>query len=247
MRIVSLVPSLTELLCDLGLRDRLVGCTKFCVHPADLRRTCTVVGGTKNVGVERVRALRPDVVVASKEENVREQVEQLASFSEVVLTDVTDLDSAAATTRHLARRLGDTASSTGIGQASPLHARAEELIAANAATLDRLYVPNRGRALYLIWRAPHMSVGADTYIHSVLERVGYANVCADHTRYPSLSEADIAALDPAHILLSSEPYPFKHEHIAEYQALCPRAEVCLIDGELYSWYGSRLARLGSLA
>ena len=232
MRIVSLVPSLTELLCDLGLRDLLVGCTKFCVHPTDLRTSITVVGGTKNVRVDVVRELAPTLVIATREENVREQVEEIGQFAEVLLLDVVDLTSAEITIKLLGKRFDRKA-------------QARSIITANRQAIAQLRRPARGRALYLIWRDPHMSVGADTYIHSMLDALGYENACADRTRYPALSATEIRALAPEHILLSSEPYPFKHLHLAEYQALCPTAKVELVDGELYSWYGSRLGKLGT--
>ncbi len=230
VRIVSLVPSITELLVDLGVREQLVGCTKFCVHPPSLREEVAVVGGTKNVRVQAVQDLRPDLVIASKEENVREQVEVIRSFSEVLVYDVVDISSAKQMILHL-------------GQHLDCLPAAERIVDANAATIKQLYQANQGTALYLIWRNPFMAAGGDTYIHSMLEAVGYSNVLADAERYPSLAIEDIQALAPAHLLLSSEPYPFKPQHLDEMQQLCPQAQVSLVDGELYSWYGSRLSKL----
>ncbi len=228
--LLSLVPSLTELLCDLGLRARLIGCTKFCIHPLDLRDSVTVVGGTKDVDVEKVRALAPTLVIASKEENVREQVEAIEKFCEVLVTDIQTLADARGVIHMLGERFG----------VSPI---AESIISANERTIAQLHRPNRGPALYLIWRKPYMAAGGDTYIHSVMEALGYANVLAKAERYPSLTPVEIKGLSPKHLLLSSEPFPFREKHIAELQALCPDAEVTLVDGERFSWYGSRLGKL----
>ena len=234
LRIVSLVPSLTELLCDLGLREQIVGCTKFCVHPETLRQEVDVVGGTKQVHVERVRALEPTHVIVSKEENVREQVEAIAEFAEIMVTDICTLADANAAIHALGVRFDASR-------------RAEEVIARNAATLTRLRQPQRGSALYLIWREPYMAAGGDTYIHAMLEALGYSNVLSQQQRYPSLSVQDMIRLSPKHLLLSSEPYPFRQNHLQELQELLPKSQVGLVDGELYSWYGSRLGHLGQAA
>ncbi|MFN3596812.1 MAG: helical backbone metal receptor [Rubricoccaceae bacterium] len=230
-RIVSLVPSLTELLAVLGLDDETVGLTRFCVHPEGWKTRKTVVGGTKNVRLDRVAALRPDLVVANREENVREQVETLAATAPVALTDVPDVPAALATIRALGRLAGRPAAAEAL--AADLAARFEALAAGRAAPL---------RALYLIWRGPWMAAGGDTIIHDVLARGGFANVLADRPRYPELPPDAFAALRPDVVLLPSEPYPFREAHRAEVAALAPGAAVVLADGEAFSWYGPRLAR-----
>ena len=229
-RIVSLVPSITELLVDLGLRQNIVGCTKFCVHPNDLKADTAIVGGTKNVRRLAVEALSPDLIIASKEENVKEQVEALQKSCPVWVSDVVDLASGAEMNVLLGELFG-------------LPAIANEINAANARSLAKHSESNRGTALYLIWKDPYMSVGGDTYINNVMEAVGYENVCRNEQRYPILEVEKIKALNPAHMLLSSEPFPFKEKHIAELQAICPDADVRLVDGEFYSWYGSRMGKL----
>jgi len=229
-RIVSLVPSITELLVDLGLRQNLVGCTKFCVHPIDLKNDTTVVGGTKNVKRLVVESLSPDLIIASKEENVKAQVESLRTTCPVWVSDVVDLKSGA----KMNLLLGEL-----YGVSNMIHI----LNQANAKSLKKHSIPNRGKALYFIWKDPYMSVGGDTYIHDVMQAVGYSNACGDQKRYPSLTEEQIKQIDPDHILLSSEPFPFKDQHIAELKALCPNAEVKLVDGEFFSWYGSRMGKL----
>jgi len=229
-RIVSLVPSITELLVDLGLRENLVGCTKFCVHPADLKEDTTIIGGTKNVKRLAVEALKPDLILASKEENIKEQVEALQETCPVWVSDVVDIESGAKMNLLLGELFG-------------VSGKGHDVNKANAASLATHTKVDRGTALYLIWKNPFMSVGGDTYIHDVMQAIGYTNVCGDQNRYPSLSPEEIESINPAHILLSSEPFPFKAQHVAELQALCPNAEVKLVDGEFFSWYGSRMGKL----
>ena len=226
-RIVSLVPSQTELLADLGLDAETVGLTRFCVHPAGWKARKAIVGGTKDVRVDRVRALAPDLVIANREENVREQVEAIATFAPVWVSDVADVAGALAMVRD-------------VGRLCDRSAQADALADEIAAGFDALPTWPSVRTLYLIWRDPWMAVGHDTFISDVLRRGGLENATGDRDRYPSLSDAEVAALAPDVILLSSEPYPFADKHIAEVQALAPGAHVVLVDGEPFSWYGSRL-------
>ena len=232
-RIVSLVPSQTELLADLGLDDEVVGLTRFCVHPDGWKARKTIVGGTKNVRLDRTQALAPDLVIANKEENVREQIEALAEVVPVYVTDVSTVDDVLLMIR-------------AVGRLVDRSARADALAAEIAAGFDPLAADLRGaellRALYLIWRDPWMTVGHDTIIHDVLARAGLVNVAADRDRYPVLSDDEIHSLAPDVVLLSSEPYPFSNQHAAEVQALAPAAQIELVDGEPFSWYGSRLLR-----
>ena len=227
-RIVSLVPSQTELLADLGLEAETVGLTRFCVHPEGWKQRKAIVGGTKNVDVEKVRALEPDLVIANREENVREQVEAIAEFVPVWVTDVATVPEAATMIRDVGRMTG--------------RAEAERIARGlEAAFTDLEAAPFRARrALYLIWRAPWMSVGRDTIIADVLRRGGFEVVTDGYERYPALEDADLAALAPDVVVLSSEPYPFAEKHVAEVQVLAPDARVALVDGEPFSWYGSRL-------
>ena len=226
-RIVSLVPSQTELLADLGLDAEVVGLTRFCVHPKGWKARKAIVGGTKNVDPKKVRALAPDLVIANKEENVREQVEAVAAFAPVWVTDVDDVPSALA----MIRQVGVLVDRGGRGEAVADEIRAGLYALPNWPPL---------RALYLIWRDPWMSVGGDTFISDVLARGGLTSVTADRDRYPALTDAEIGALAPDLVLLSSEPYPFAETHLAEVTHLAPEADVVLVDGEPYSWYGGRL-------
>jgi ABC-type Fe3+-hydroxamate transport system substrate-binding protein len=230
-RIVSLVPSQTELLADLGLDDEVVGLTRFCVHPDGWKARKPIVGGTKNVDVERVRALRPDLVIANKEENVRAQIEALAEVYPVFVTDVADVAGAVRMVRDVGALVGRAA------QAEAIAAETEAGFAALAADLAGAPLL---RALYLIWRDPWMTAGGDTIISDVLTHGGFDNVAAEQARYPALRDDEVGALRPDVVLLSSEPYPFGEKHVAEVQALVPGARVVLVDGEPFSWYGSRL-------
>lgn len=226
-RIVSLVPSQTELLAALGLDAEVVGLTRFCVHPADWKTRKPIVGGTKQVTFDRVQTLAPDLILANKEENTQEMVEALDALAPVFVTDVTDLADALAMIRHVGAL---------VHRAEAAEALAVE-IEAHFAQLPT-FAPLR--AAYLIWRDPYMSVGHDTFIHAMMARAGFANVFGDQPRYPAASPDALVAAHPDVVLLSSEPYPFQEKHLAEIQALLPQAAVCLVDGELFSWYGSRL-------
>lgn len=226
-RIVSLVPSQTELLHDLGLGEAVVGITKFCVHPEAWFRSKTRIGGTKDVRTERVAALQPDLIIANKEENVRGQIEALSGIAPVWVSDIRVLDDAL----EMIRSIGFIT-----GPAEQGHRIAEQV----ADGIGGIRFRTRFRTAYGIWRAPWMWAGGDTFIKDILRRCGFDNVLEGHDRYPALELDALRELQPELVLLSSEPYPFKEKHIAEVQAALPGARVLLVDGELFSWYGSRL-------
>ena len=230
-RIVSLVPSQTELLAALGLDAETVGLTRFCVHPEGWTARKTIVGGTKNVRLDRVRDLAPDLILANKEENVREQVEALAAVAPVYVTDVASVDDAVA----MIRAVGALT-----GRAAPAAQLADALDGAFATLAAEVAAAPCPRVLYLIWRDPWMSAGSDTIIADVLRRGGFAPL-PDAARYPTLSDADLGALAPDAVLLSSEPYPFGDAHVAEVEAQAG-APALLVDGEPFSWYGPGLLR-----
>lgn len=225
-RVVSLVPSQTELLFDLGLDMEIVGVTWFCIHP-DEAKSKSRVGGTKNLKLDKIKALQPDLIIANKEENEKEQVEALAREFPVWTSDIHDLNGALDMCRQLGKITG----------------KEEEANAIAGRIVDSFKdLPDaKGlRVLYLIWKGPYMSVGHDTFISHMLYKCGFANVMSAESRYPEVSEQQIKDLAPDLIFLSSEPYPFKEKHIAELQQLCPQSRVQLVDGEMFSWYGSRL-------
>ena len=230
-RIVSLVPSQTELLFDLGLGARVVGVTKFCVHPAAARQQATVVGGTKQFDFAAIDALRPDLIIGNKEENYQAGIAELAQRYPVWLSDIADLPAALA----MIREVGALA-----GAAAPAAALAASIGQAFAA-LPALGPPIP--AAYFIWRRPYMVAAGGTFINDMLRRAGLANVFGTLGRYPEVSPEQLRTAAPARILLSSEPYPFGEKHLAEFQAICPAARVQVVDGELFSWYGSRLRQV----
>ncbi|MDQ2773191.1 MAG: helical backbone metal receptor [Bacteroidota bacterium] len=237
-RIVSLVPSQTELLFDLGLGAKVVGLTKFCIHPAEARTQATVVGGTKQFDFDKIAALKPDLIIGNKEENYQAGIEQLAAQYPVWLSDISTLPEAL----DMIRRVGFIAGAK--DQAAALAAEIEASFAALAAAAPP-EAPTAPTAppvsvAYFIWRKPYMVAAMGTFIDDMLHRAGFANAFAGRARYPEISAAELAAAAPARILLSSEPYPFAEKHRAEFQAICPAAKVEIVDGELFSWYGSRL-------
>jgi len=228
--IVSLVPSQTELLHDLGLDNEVAGITKFCIHPAHWFRNKTRIGGTKDLRIEKIKALHPDLIIANKEENVREQVELLARDFPVWVSDVNNLDDAL-------QMIGSVGEITGRSeQGRQLASRIRQGFQELGALMPVL------RAAYLIWREPYMTVGGDTFIDNMLRAAGFSNIFGNRQRYP---EVDVAAIRDSGcelLLLSSEPYPFRQKNIDELQDQLPGVQIILVDGELFSWYGSRLLR-----
>ena len=229
-RIVSLVPSLTELLYDLGLNTSVAGITKFCIHPADWFRNKTRVGGTKQVNHERIKAIDPDLIIANKEENERGDVEILAQDYPVWVTDVYDFTSAL-------NMIGDLSRITGTELQG---LQLIDQIGANFRRLSKLNTPLK--VCYLIWQEPFMTVGHDTFIHDMLQRCGFINAFGERARYPVVTIGEIATADCDLIMLSSEPFPFKERHAINLRQQLPGTRVLLVDGEMFSWYGSRLLK-----
>jgi ABC-type Fe3+-hydroxamate transport system substrate-binding protein len=224
-RIVSLVPSQTELLVDLGLRDKLAGITKFCVHPAGLKKEVQLIGGTKNVKIDLVKSLNPDLVIGNKEENSQTDIEALEKELPTWMSDIFNLEDAL----EMIRKIGEI---TGTSE------KASEIISnirVNFSSLESLKRTNK-TVLYLIWKNPYIAAGPDTFIDSMLTTLGLENAMKQE-RYP---EVEMTGLNPDLIFLSSEPYPFKEKHIEELQNRFPESQVVLVDGEFFSWYGSRL-------
>ena len=231
-RIVSLVPSQTELLHDLGLEASVAGITKFCIHPGEWFRSKTRVGGTKQINCNVITSLQPDLIIANKEENVKEQVEDLAADYPVWVSDIQTLDDALA-------MIADLGALTGTS------GRAESIIKAISTGFAELGQYRAGltrhsRTAYFIWRNPYMTAGGDTFIHDMLKHCGLDNVFSSHSRYPETNTAELQRLGCDLLLLSSEPYPFRQQHIDELQEQLPDTRILLVDGEMFSWYGSRL-------
>jgi ABC-type Fe3+-hydroxamate transport system substrate-binding protein len=227
-RIISLVPSITELLFDLKLRGEVVGITKFCVHPESWFKTKTKIGGTKNIKQDVIASLKPQLIIANKEENVKEQIESLENICPVFITDVHDLNSAL----QMIEMTGGITNR--IKQAQPIIQKIKKEFSHLKLQQNKL------RVCYLIWRKPYMTIGGDTFINDMLERCGFQNVFANYNRYPEISISQLSTFNCQLILLSSEPFPFKQKHIYELQPYLPHTKIILVDGEMFSWYGSRL-------
>lgn len=227
-RIVSLVPSQTELLCDLGLEDEVVGITKFCVHPEAWFRSKERIGGTKKLNIEKIRALAPDLIIANKEENERPQIEELIKEFPVWTSDIREIPSAFEMIRAV----------SGLVDKESAGVKLLEDIQDNFSLLKNAL--SRKRVAYFIWYRPWMSAGGDTFISHMIEAAGWINVLKEETRYPEITLEKLPSYEPELVLLSSEPFPFKKKHIEEVKALLPQAEVLLVDGEMFSWYGSRM-------
>lgn len=232
-RIVSLVPSQTELLYDLGLDEEVTGITKFCIHPDSWFRHKTRIGGTKQLHLEQILALQPDLVIANKEENTAEQVQYLMQHVPVWVSDIHRLKDALDMIRSIGHMTGRSERASQIAGNISLSFRKLQEEIRDLALL---------RTAYFIWREPWMVAGGDTFIHTMLGYSRLENVFAGTPRYPAIDLAQLSTTDCELVLLSSEPYPFKEKHIAELQAVLPAARIELVDGELFSWYGSRLEK-----
>jgi ABC-type Fe3+-hydroxamate transport system substrate-binding protein len=232
-RIVSLVPSQTELLHALGLEEEVVGITKFCVHPEAWFRSKARMGGTKDVKLDKVHALQPDLIIGNQEENEQEQIEALAQHYPVWISSIYTLADALEMIREVGRLTG---------REMPAAQLAAEIGNRFRALKGQLAGQPPIRAAYLIWRGPYMAAGGHTFINSMMQWAGLENIFARRQRYPEISLEELADLRPEAILLSSEPYPFKDKHLEEFRQACPHSAIQLADGELFSWYGSRLLR-----
>jgi ABC-type Fe3+-hydroxamate transport system substrate-binding protein len=234
MRVVSLCPSLTELVFDLGLGDSLVGVTEYCVHPAEGVRRVEKVGGTKTPDVARIAALAPDLVLLNEEENRREDAEALtAAGVPCHVSFPRDALETAAMVRDIGAALDSADAAESI--ARDIEQRRERVLAAARGAREVSWA-------YLIWRKPWMSVNADTFAHALLSQAGGRNVFASRDeRYPVVTPEELAAADPELVLLCSEPFPFEDRHARELSEATglPLQRFRLADGEYLSWHGSR--------
>jgi ABC-type Fe3+-hydroxamate transport system substrate-binding protein len=226
MRIICAVPSLTELLFDLGVQEEVVGITKFCVHPAEEVAEIEKIGGTKNLNISKIKELVPTLIIANKEENIKEQIEELMLDFTVLVTDIHTLEDALQAI-HI------------IGNAVNKSYVADYLIVKIKQEILQIAPSQKQNALYLIWRKPYMCAGADTYITEMMQLAGFINIMITN-RYPVITIEEMIALQPQIILLSSEPFPFAQKHIDELQPHLPNTKIIVVDGEMFSWYGSRM-------
>ncbi len=226
-RIVSLVPSQTELLYDLGLYEEVVGQTLFCIHPHKMHETKPRVGGTKKLNIDKIKALNPDLIIGNKEENLKEQIDELSAEFPVWMSDIKTIADA----YWMMLQVGELVSK---------NEEAEQLVADIKASFENIPKANKS-AIYLIWQNPFMAAGCDTFIHELMQQVGIQNLITT-ARYPELTVVEINALAPEFLLLSSEPFPFDEKHVSEFQPFFPNSKLKLVDGEMFSWYGSRMKR-----
>lgn len=228
-RIISLVPSQSEFLWDLGLGNELIGITKFCVHPKEMFNSKQRVGGTKSLDIEKIRLLKPDLIIGNKEENEKEQIEILRKEFQVWLSDVYTLEDA----YEMMISLG------GICDKSEEANKMVSKIKANFTKANFSFFKNK-KAAYLMWYNPYMAAAKNTFINSMVEKSGFVNVFNNYVRYPEITPEQLKNVRPDFVFLSTEPFPFKKQHIEDLSAFMPDVKIILVDGEMFSWYGSRL-------
>ncbi len=234
-RIVCLVPSLTELLYDLGLDNEVVGITKFCFEPEKWFKTKNRVGGTKTIDVDKIRDLKPDLIIANKEENDQAAVESLTKDFNVYTSDIKKVPDAI-------RAIAD------IGRVTNKDFKAKTINKQILSDFDKLIeIDNKAkvRVAYFVWNEPKMVAGGDTFINSMLELAGFINVFKHLNRYPNVTEEDLKKAEPVLLLLPTEPFPFKIKHFEQFKKYVPNAKPILVQGDMFSWYGSRMLKFSA--
>jgi iron complex transport system substrate-binding protein len=228
-RIISLVPSQTELLVDLGLKSKLVGITKFCVHPKELRKEVAIVGGTKELHYDRIKAIKPDIIICNKEENTAEIVEECSKIAPVWVSDIYTLEDSL----EMILSLGEI-----FKVCEKTSAICEKIVSEAYCFSTKIQSSPRRKVAYLIWKKPYMAAGRNTFVNAMLELNNFENTLSEeNSRYPEIKLSTLKSADL--VLLSSEPFPFKESDAAELKKAL-QTEVLLVDGEYFSWYGSRL-------
>lgn len=230
-KIISIVPSQSELLWDLGLKEELIGITKFCIHPGEMYKSVERVGGTKDLDLEKIRNLKPDIIIGNKEENEISQIKMLQKDFNVWMSDVYDFDDAFEMINGMGEIFGR------VEEASDLLARIKGLV----KNIKNIFA--KQRVAYFIWNKPYMCAANNTFINYVLNYIGFENALSHLKRYPELPVEVLKKVNPELCLLSSEPFPFKEQHVMELQKKLPGSKIMIVDGEMFSWYGSRLLRL----
>lgn len=233
-RIISLVPSQTELLVDLGLEENIVGITKFCIHPSYLKKSKTIIGGTKNIYFDKIKALQPDIIIANKEENTIEIVSELSKICPVWVTDIYTIED----NFKMIQDFGALFDKKNEAQ------KLTDEIKLKVADF-KIFIKDRSvvKTAYFIWAKPYMVAGNNTFINEILNLNRFENVYQNTSRYPEIEINKWNVEDkPELILLSSEPFPFKQKHADEIRKIVPDTKILFVDGELFSWYGSRLLK-----
>lgn len=229
-RIITICPAITETLFALGLENEIVGRTKYCIFPEGIVENVPIVGGTKEVNVEKIRELQPDLILAEKEENTEAIVQALEKIAPVFVLEVQSIEDA--------YRFIHT-----LGFLTHKEQVAERLINSCKAAFPTLHKQSK-KAAYVIWRKPYMVVGGTTYINDVLHTVGFHNPFAqEESRYPAVTKEELAQANLDVLFLASEPFPFQEKHIAEFQAFLPNTKIVLVEGEMF-WYGARMEIAG---
>lgn len=225
LKIVSLVPSITEFLHFLGFDEEVVGITKFCIHPKKWQETKQRVGGTKNLKIQNIIALKPDIVIGNKEENTRDDISALEKKLPIWMSDINSFNDVLEFIN-------------AIGLVLKKEDNCKDLIQSLKHGYKQLSQLGKGKeVLYFIWNDPPYIAGKGTFIGAMLEQIGFVNACKEE-RYPSIDS--LPELSPAFVFLSSEPFPFGNKHLSKFQNRFPLANVILVDGEMFSWYGSRM-------
>ncbi len=230
-RIVSLVPSQTELLVSLGLEDSIVGLTKFCINPVGFKNTKTIVGGTKTINFDKIAALNPDIIICNKEENTQQIVEELSGICPVWTTDIYTIED-------------NNQMILDFGKIFDVEENASKIVfEINFAMQDfQTFATKQSlvKVAYFIWKNPYMVAANSTFINEILRLNNFQNSFENLERYPEVQIENIKENDINFILLSSEPYPFKEDDFDDFVQLNEKVKITVVDGEMFSWYGSRL-------
>jgi len=225
--IISLVPSHTELLFDLGLKDMIKARTKFCIHPQSDIQNIPIIGGTKTINIDIIRSIGPDLIIANKEENNKEDVQAIENDFPVWVSNIKTIEHSIDMIHRIAILFNK-------------QERAKLIEDKTYSKIRSLASSKTKRTAYLIWQNPYMTVGVDTYIHNMMSQLGFENVFVDRKRYPEVTIQEIKDANPELIMLSSEPYPFKEKHKIQCEKLFEGTQVETVDGEVFSWFGSRI-------
>lgn len=226
-KIISLVPSQTELLATLALNQETIGITKFCIHPNEWFRTKQIIGGTKNLNISLINTLKPDLIIANKEENDEKQVKELMKDFSVYCSDIKTLEDALGMIKD-------------VGMLTNRNHQAAELIDKISMGFTNLEKMSAVKTAYLIWQKPYMVAGGDTFINDMMDRCGFINIFKEESRYPETTIEALNNLKCELLLLASEPFPFTNNHAKAIQSAGFKGQIVLADGEMFSWYGSRL-------
>ncbi|MFS0577244.1 helical backbone metal receptor [Sporosarcina sp. 179-K 3D1 HS] len=226
-RIISLCPGITETLFAFQLGDRIVGRTRYCIFPENEVKQVPIVGGTKEMDIEKIHALQPDLIIVEKEENTADMVAALEPHYPVYVAEVQSIPDAYRMIQSM-------------GELTERETEAGLLIREIQTSFQSMPTVSGQRVAYVIWKKPYMTVGKDTYIESVLSHLGFSvPFTVKEGRYPAVTEEDFREADLDFIFLASEPYPFRDKHLAEFQQICPGSKVICVDGEMF-WYGARM-------